>query len=356
MTKLFITGATGYIGGDALYAVANTYPDLEITALVRNSDKGAKVASQYPKVRLVYGNLDSTELLTAEASAANIVLHCADCDHAGAATALVSGLSRNANPGPSYLIHTSGTGVLAWADFEENTYGYHREHTYNDWEGIKEVTSLPDTALHRNVDKIILGASKGEGDIHSAIVCPPNIYGPGRGPDNQRSVQAYDYSAATLKRGKGFVINEGTNVWTESHIQDLSDIFLALVTAAMEPNGGKATWNDEGYYFSGTDSFKWGDIGRAIAKIAYKKQLIDSAEVDIITKDEADALRPMGSYLWGTNSRGTAQRARKVLGWRPQQKSLVDLLPDIIEGEAKSLGLVKGHALKAAGDAQEACK
>jgi uncharacterized protein YbjT (DUF2867 family) len=33
------TGATGYIGGDALYAVANTYPDLEITALVRNSDK-----------------------------------------------------------------------------------------------------------------------------------------------------------------------------------------------------------------------------------------------------------------------------------------------------------------------------
>jgi N-acetyl-gamma-glutamylphosphate reductase len=49
------TGATGYIGGDALYAVASTYPDLEITALVRSSDKGAKVAAKYPKVRLVYG-------------------------------------------------------------------------------------------------------------------------------------------------------------------------------------------------------------------------------------------------------------------------------------------------------------
>jgi len=68
MPKLFITGATGYIGGDALYAVANAYPDLEITALVRNSDKGAKVAAQYPKTRLVYGTLDSTELLTTEAS------------------------------------------------------------------------------------------------------------------------------------------------------------------------------------------------------------------------------------------------------------------------------------------------
>ncbi|KAF3034297.1 hypothetical protein E8E12_002245 [Didymella heteroderae] len=350
MTKLFITGATGYIGGDALYAVANTYPDIDITALVRNSDKGAKVAAQYPKVRLVYGDLDSSELLTTEASKANIVLHCADCDHVGAATALVAGLSKSTIPGPSYLIHTSGTGVLSWADFEEKTYGYRREHTYNDWDGIKEVTSLPDAALHRNVDKIILAASKGAGQIKTAIVCPPCIYGPGRGPDNQDSLQVYKYSAATLKRGKGFIINEGTNIWTESHVQDLSNIFLALVTAAMQPDGGKATWNDEGYYFSESGTFVWGDIGKAIAKIAHEKKLIKTAEVDTITAEEADKLTPMGSYLWGTNSRCKAQRARKVLGWQPQQKSLMDLLPDIIDVEAKKEGLVKGHAVKAAGE------
>ncbi|KAJ4348942.1 hypothetical protein N0V95_005027 [Ascochyta clinopodiicola] len=351
MTKLFITGATGYIGGDALYAVANTYPDLEITALVRNSDKGAKVASQYAKVRLVYGDLDSTELLTTEASKANIVLHCADCDHVGAATALVAGLSKSTVPGPSYLIHTSGTGVLSWADFEENTFGYHREHTYDDLDGIKEVTSLPDAALHRNVDKIVLAASKGAGEVNTAIVCPPCIYGPGRGPDNQKSVQVYQYSAATLKRGKGFIINEGANVWTESHVQDLSNIFLALVTSAMEPQGGKATWNDEGYYFSETGTFVWGDIAKAIAKIAHEKKLIDTAEVDTVTAEDADKLIPMGSYLWGTNSRCKASRASKVLGWKPQQKSMTDLLPEIVEGEAKNQGLIKGHAVKAAGEA-----
>lgn len=345
------TGATGYIGGDALYAVANKYPDLEITALVRNSDKGAKVAAQYSKVRLVYGDLDSTALLITEASKANIVLHCADCDHVAAATALINGLAKSIIAGPTYLIHTSGTGVLSWADFEEKTYGYHREHTYSDWDGIKEITSLPDAALHRNVDKIVLGASTGAGEVNTAIVCPPCIYGPGRGPDNQTSVQAYKYSAATLKRGKGFIINEGTNIWTESHIQDLSNIFLALVTAAMEPNGGKATWNDEGYYFSETGTFAWGDIGKAIAKIAHDKKLIDTAEVDVITADEADKLLPMGSYLWGTNSRCKAVRAGKVFGWKPQQKSLMNSLPDIVEGEAKVQGLIKGHAVKAAGDA-----
>ncbi|KAH6622137.1 hypothetical protein C7974DRAFT_457074, partial [Boeremia exigua] len=346
------TGATGYIGGDALYAIANTFPDLEITALVRNSDKGAKIASQFPKARLVYGDLDSTELLTTEASGANIVLHCADCDHVGAATALVAGLSKSEVPGPSYFIHTSGTGVLSWADLEEKSYGRHREHTYNDWDGIEEITSLPDAALHRNVDKIVLGASKGAGDVKSAIVCPCCVYGPGRGPDNRESVQVYNYSGTTLKRGKGFVINEGTNVWGESHVQDLSNIFLALVAAAMEPDGGKATWNDEGYYFSETGNFAWGDIGRAIAKIAHEKKFIDTAEVDTITADEADGLTPIpGSYLWGTNSRCKAQRASKVLGWTPKQQSMMALLPDIVGGEARKQGLIKGHAVKAAGDA-----
>lgn len=77
MTKIFATGATGYIGGDALYAIANAHPDYEITCLVRNSDKGALVAKDYPKIKLVYGDLDSTDLLEEEAKKADIV--CRKC-------------------------------------------------------------------------------------------------------------------------------------------------------------------------------------------------------------------------------------------------------------------------------------
>lgn len=198
---LHSTGATGYIGGDALHAIATTYPDLQITALVRNSDKGAKVGSQYAKIRFVYGNLDSADLLTQEASQADIVLHCADADHEGAARALVAGLAQRQTP--SYLIHTSGTGVLSFADFERETYGTKNLKVYDDWDGIAEVTSLPDTALHRNVDKVILAASGSSANIFTAIVCPPCIYGPGRGPDNQKSVQVYRMARAAIHRGKG---------------------------------------------------------------------------------------------------------------------------------------------------------
>ena len=347
LLKLLSTGATGYIGGEVLYVLANTYPDLEITAIVRNSDKGAKIASQYAKIRLVYGTLDDVELLTEESAKADIVVHTADCDHVASAHAIVAGLQRSGRK--TYLIHTSGTGVLSWEDLGANTYGSKRETVYDDWEGIGKVTSIPDEALHRNVDKIILAANQvSAGAIQTAIICPPCIYGPGRGPDNKRSLQVYDMAKAALTRGKGFVVGEGTNVWTQVHVQDLSEVYLALVTAALSADGGKATWNDEGYYFAENGEFAWGDVGRAIAKTAFKQKLINSDEADSVSKEEADNMRAFGSYLWGTNSRCKSIRANKLFGWKPRQKSVFDLLPDIVEKEAVEIGRAQTHAQEAA--------
>ena len=340
------TGATGYIGGDVLHAIIKNHPDLEITALVRNSDKGAKVASQYPKVRLVYGDLNNSELLTTEASTSDIIVHTANCDHVESANALVAGLAQNQKD--TYLIHTSGTGLIAFEDKMSNTYGSKRDKVYDDWDGIGEVTSLPDYAPHRPVDKIILAGSEKSATIHTAIVCPPNIYGPSRGPDNQRSMQIYNMSKAVLERHKGFVVEEGLNRWSEVHIQDLSELFSALVGAALNPSESKATWNKEGYYFAENGEPVWGDISRLVAKTAYEMKLINSPDTDTVTKDEANQLGPAGAYLWGTNSRSKAIRARKLLGWTPSQKSMAELLPEIIESEAKALGLMKTHAEEAA--------
>jgi N-acetyl-gamma-glutamylphosphate reductase len=74
MTKIFLTGATGYIGGDALHILTTNHPEWEITCLVRNSDKGAKVVKDYASVKLVYGDLDSVDLIEAESKKADLVL------------------------------------------------------------------------------------------------------------------------------------------------------------------------------------------------------------------------------------------------------------------------------------------
>lgn len=329
-----------------MYAIAQAHPNISITALVRNSDKGAKVASQYPNIRLVYGDLDSTDLLTTEAAAADIVVHTANADHAGAANAIVAGLAQKQTP--SHFIHVSGTGILSSADSERKTFGELSTHVYEDSDrGIGEVTSLPETYEHRNVDIIVLAAAqKNPGNIFTAIVCPPTIYGPGRGPDNQRSIQAYWLSEAFLKRGKGFQVNEGKNIWHQVHVQDLSQIFVSLVTAATQPGGGKATWNDKGYYFAEDGDFVWGDISRSIAKIAAEKGFIQSAEIDSLPAAEVNKLMTAGAFLTGTNSRAKAVRARELLGWKPKEKKLEDFLTQIVESEAKSLGLLQSHADK----------
>jgi hypothetical protein len=120
---------------------------------------------------------------------------------------------------------------------------------YNDWDGVGELVTLPDQAAHRVVDKIVLATSANNPHIKTAIVCPPTIYGPGRGPDNQRSNQAYKGANCILQRKKGFMPGKGKNIWHQVHVQDLSELYLLLGEAAVS-GGGKATWNEQGYYLA----------------------------------------------------------------------------------------------------------
>lgn len=145
-------------------------------------------------------------------------------------------------------------------------------------------------------------------------------------------------SAAVLSRGAGFLVGKGENVWHEIHVQDLSNLYLALGDAAAA-GGGKATWNDEGYYLAENGSFVWGDIQRETAKQAHLQKFIDSPNVDSLDLDEVKKIHPLGHYLWGSNSRGRALRARKLLGWSPQKPRLISLIPEIVAREANDLGL-----------------
>ena len=145
-------------------------------------------------------------------------------------------------------------------------------------------------------------------------------------------------SAAVLKRGKGFLVGKGENIWHQVHVQDLSNVYLALGDAAAK-NGGKATWNDEGYYFAENGSFVWGDIQRAVAQAAFDRKYIASPEVESLDDAQITEILPAGVYAWGSNSRGHAIRARKLFGWEPKQPKLIDLIPEIVTLEAKQLGL-----------------
>ena len=271
---------------------------------------------------------------------------CANADHEAAIKALLKGLAARIASKPGFYIHTSGNMLFSYPDLDRKTYGEASTKTYNDWEGISEVTLLPDHAPHRVADRIIINADGPE--LKTAIVCPPIIYGQGRGPDNQRSQQVPEMARCTLERKRGFQIGAGMNSMSNVHIYDLSDCYLRLVEAAIE-GGRNVTWGREGYYFTENGEYTWGHVAQGIATAAHRQGLIPSDEVAPISEMEADGMSSWGSARWGTNSRYRAVRARKLLGWAPKEMSLDHYIPEAVSIEAKRLGLVPGHAAKVAG-------
>jgi hypothetical protein len=133
-------------------------------------------------------------------------------DHQGAATAIAKGLAAgHAKEKPGFWIHISGTGILTWKDSETKTYGEPpSQPPYDDLENVSGLTGLPDKAFHRDVDKLVLQSASDA--VKTAIVCPPTIYGTGRGPVNKRSRQVYHLARITLELGKAPQLGRGLTV------------------------------------------------------------------------------------------------------------------------------------------------
>ncbi|KAL9565606.1 hypothetical protein ACKAV7_009788 [Fusarium commune] len=287
-------------------------------------DKGKDVQKQYPDVKLAIGSLDDSKVIEKAASEADIVVHTAESsDHQGAAKAIAAGLrSSHSSSSPGYWIHISGTGILCWYDMDNKRYGEAPlpEQAYNDLEGVDKVTSLPDTAFHRDVNKIVLDeAAKDPSAVKVTIVCPPTIYGTGRGPANQRSRQIPGLTETTLEKGFGPIIGAGETEWDNVHSDE------------------QEIWGPKGYFFAENGKHKWSQISALIAKEAKKQGLIDTDETKVLDVDEAQKKLGFQALSWGLNSRGEAKRARKYLGWKPVGESLEEWIPESVQIEAKRL-------------------
>lgn len=274
-------------------------------------------------------------------------------DHAGAAKAISKGLAAgHSKEEPGFYLHVSGTGILTWHDSNTKTYGEPpSQPPYDDLDNVEGLTGLPDEAFHREIDKIVLAASSDS--VRTAIICPPTIYGAGRGPGNKRSRQVYHLAQITLKNGQAPQVGRGLTEWDNVHVTDLSDLFVLLVDAAVKnaPELDEQLWGKNGYFLAENGHHVWGDLSKLIGEDAFKKGYIKIKETKPMSSEEASKAAGFEALSWGMNSKGYAKRARKYLGWNPEGKSIEDEVPSIVDGEAELLGLKKGHAAKAAGKA-----
>ena len=180
--KVFVTGASGYIGGSV--AVRLTQAGHEIRGLARNRSK-ADLLKQLG-VEPVLGELQDAELLKMEARRADAVINAADSDHRGAVEVLIEALAGTGKA----LLHTSGSSIVG-----DDARGEPSDAVFDDNSPIEPT---PDKEARVAIDRLVIGAA-GRG-VRSAVLCNSLIYGWGLGP-HKESIQVPDLVRQARKSG-----------------------------------------------------------------------------------------------------------------------------------------------------------
>ncbi|CAI6342304.1 unnamed protein product [Periconia digitata] len=331
--KIFITGGTGYVGGSVLHTIVTDHPEYEVTAFLRTVPP--TFSTLYPNTRIVKGDYDSSDILTSEASNADIVIHNGDSDHEPSLNALIKGLLLPRST-PGYLLHLSGTGITSdWAS--TSFLGRSNPKIWSDIHDLDEVRAIPDEALHRNTEKILHETAAKQGDrINIAVICPPDIYGKGKGLGKTWSVfmPLFLREVKKMEGGRVFYYGEGTNARGWVHIDELMEIYLKVVEAAVAGGAGFG-WNKEGYYFTGTQEHSQLTIANATAKVLASHNMIkNTTPLQLSSLDRLDTMidypgfSKLGRYLYASNSRTRADRAEKLWGYRASAPGLLEVLEE----------------------------
>ncbi|KAH6662400.1 hypothetical protein F5X68DRAFT_251879 [Plectosphaerella plurivora] len=342
MTKIFLTGASGYIGGEVIHQLAEALPNHRIRALVRDATKTEAIATVSGQIEIVPGTLDDVETIAGESAAADVVLHLAATGHLASTRAIYDGLAKVATAKqPRHWIQISGASALAAAEIADTSRvpGSPSDTIHDDLSGAENIRDIIHSHPSRAVDNLVLGVEQKSPGIKTALVFGPVIYGEGSGPVNKRSIQVPSLAKATLKRRRGLQIGSGLSRWGNIHIGDLGRMIIQLVKAASASPSDGALWGHNGLYLAGVGEIAFGDISKQVAAAARTMGLCDDDEVEEVYGAEADALLPHGNVLFGTNARGRPLRAEHLLGWVATGEPLEKEIPRAAAAEAKALGL-----------------
>ena len=285
--RIFVTGASGFIGGAV--ALALIAAGHRVRGLVRSRAKADVVAAH--GIEAVVGSLDDVTVLQAEARAADAVVNAASSDHRGAVEAFIASMSGSGKP----FLHSSGSSIVADLAMGEPSDRIFDEAT--------PVEPLPERAARVAIDRLVLAAA----GIRSVVLCNTMIYGSVLGLPTQ-SVQIPALVRQAKASGVVRYIGRGLNRWSNVHIADVAALYeLALAKA---PAGTFM------YVESGEEAV--GEIAKAIAV-----RLGLGGASQSWSAEEAIAVwgRNLAVLSLGSNSR-VRGKAAVELGWSPTQRSV----------------------------------
>ncbi|KAK2596020.1 hypothetical protein N8I77_013531 [Diaporthe amygdali] len=325
--KVFLTGATGYIGGDVLASIARQFPSASITALVRDTARAKPIADKYPHVQLQQGDLDSADLIEATVKETDVIINTANGKHIGVVHSIANGIRKSQRTSPICWIQISGASVLSTPDIIHKRFGEAFSHKYNDYEQVSEIISLIQSAPTRAVDQAMLSIARELGSrVRTAIIFPPIIYGLGRGLGNANSQQIPGLCKVAIEKKTAVYVGQGEATWGNVHVEDLSNLITKIVGKGQDKESDPELWNERGLYFVQTGEISWKRIAEFVSQTAQKAQI--QASPKSISAQEADTTFAHGSVLFGTNAVCVPERAKKLLGYSASQHGLEQEIPE----------------------------
>ncbi len=289
--RIFITGATGYIGGAlAARLVAAGH---RVTGLTRDPARAGALRAR--GIEPVIGTLDDAATITAAAREADAVVNTANSDHRGVADTLIAALRGTGKT----LIQSSGTSIVADLADGEREGPVYDEST--------PVQPLPLRAGRVALNDAVLAAAND--GVRSVVVAPSLIYGEGAGL-HRHSIQVPWLIDVAKREGVGRQVGSGRNLWSNVHIDDLVDLYVAMLERA--PAGA--------LYYAENGENAMLEVAQAVSRM-----LGFGGVTRALSVPEAVALWGEGGarYTMGSNSRVRAVRARSELGWQPHRPSLL---------------------------------
>jgi nucleoside-diphosphate-sugar epimerase len=287
--KVFLTGATGYIGSavvEKLLAAGH-----EVTGLARSEEAARKLEAL--GARSVPGDLHDSESIARASLEADGVIHMAStggADAPQADTEAVAAILDALNGTGKPFIYTSGVWV----------YGNTKESV------VDEESPLDPTPLVAwrppNEQRVLEAAARG---VRSIVVRPGMVYGRGGGSVGEM-VQA--------GREKGAVrfVGTGENRWTLVHVEDLADLYVKALERAP---AGTLLLAAVG------ESMRVREIAAAAARAAGVDGRTESWPIE-------QARERLGAYADALvlDQQVSAAKAMRLLDWKPRAPSLLEEL------------------------------
>ncbi|KAF9762312.1 hypothetical protein IL306_003459 [Fusarium sp. DS 682] len=214
--------------------------------------------------------------------------------------ALIKGLEKRKrhHDGEVYYIHTSGTSnfgdhpisgtpVDITRSDEDDIFSWEKENAKG-W-------------VTRAVDVAVIEAGEKFG-VRTVIVNPPIIYGKGKGPLHQTSIQIPALIKVSLHFKQAVVLGDGhgvrpsssslcssvltwlNQVWNYIHINDVSSFYCHLVQLILDNR--PLHFGKTGYYFIESGQVSWRDISERIAEVGLTQGLLDKRNLRSLSPEE----------------------------------------------------------------------